>query len=187
MTRKHLQGQLGCTAVLHTWGQTLTQHIHLHCLIPGGILTEYGQWRGVKLGYLFPIKAVSTVFKAKMLAAMRQRELMPPQSDELMKKDWCVYGKACLYKADSVAAYLGRYTRKGMLHESRLKGVTSEKVSISYTDYRDNHRKIMQLKPEELIRRYLLHVLPKGVMRIRHFGFLANSCRRKNSLKLVNN
>jgi hypothetical protein len=184
MTRKHLQGQLGCTAVLHTWGQTLTQHIHLHCLIPGGVVTEQGQWRGVKSDYLFPVKAVSTVFKAKMLAALRQRELTIPDANNLINKTWCVYSKACLYKAETVVAYLGRYTRKGMLHESRLKAVTKGHVDISYTDYVDNQRKIMQLAPEELIRRYLLHVLPKGVMRIRHFGFLANSCRRKRLAKI---
>ncbi len=179
MTRKHLQGQLGGTAVLHTWGQTLTQHIHLHCLIPGGVITEQGQWRGVKSDYLFPVKAVSTVFKAKMLAALRQREITIPNANNLINKPWCVYSKACLYKAETVVEYLGRYTRKGMMHESRLKRVTANAIDISYVDYRDNQRKIMQLAPDEFIRRYLLHVLPKGVMRIRHFGFLANSCRRK--------
>jgi hypothetical protein len=184
MRRKHLQGQLGCTAVLHTWGQTLTQHIHLHCLIPGGVITAQGQWRGVKSDYLFPVKAVSTVFKAKMLAALRLRDITIPKSNELMDKAWCVYSKACLYKAETVVSYLGRYTRKGMLHESRLKQVTANNIDISYTDYRDNQRKIMQLAPEEFIRRYLLHVLPKGVMRIRHFGFLANSCRRKKLSQL---
>jgi hypothetical protein len=184
MTRKHLQGQLGCTAVLHTWGQTLTQHIHLHCLIPGGAVTEQGQWRGVKSDYLFPVKAVSKVFKAKMLAALRQREVTIPDADNLIKKEWCVYSKACLYKAETVVAYLGRYTRKGMLHESRLKRVTASSIDMRYTDYRDNQRKIMQLVPEEFIRRYLLHVLPKGVMRIRHFGFLANSCRRKKLMQI---
>jgi hypothetical protein len=91
-----------------------------------------------------------------------------------------VYSKACLSRAATVVKYLGRYTRKGMLHESRIKAVTTESVSFSYTDYADgNKRKVMRLDAKEFIRRYLLHVLPKGVMRVRHLGFLANACKRK--------
>jgi len=180
MTRKHLQGQLGATVVLHTWGQTLTQHIHLHCLIPGGVLTSQGEWHGVKSDYLFLVKALSHVYRAKMLHALRQRKLMIKQADELMKKSWNVYSKACLNKAETVVSYLGRYTRKGMLHESRIKAVTASGVSFKYTDYSDgNKRKIIPLTADEFIRRYLLHVLPKGVMRVRHFGFLANACKKK--------
>ena len=180
MTRKHLQGQLGGTAVLHTWGQTLTQHIHLHCLIPGGVLTPEGEWHGVKSDYLFPVKALATVYRAKMLQALRERELDTPEANELMTKSWCVYSKACLSRAETVVEYLGRYTRKGMLHESRIKAVTSGSVSFNYTDYGDgDKRKLMQLTGDEFIRRYLLHVLPKGVVRVRHFGFLANACKRK--------
>ena len=180
MTRKHLQGQLGGTVVLHTWGQTLMQHIHLHCLIPGGVLTSQGEWHGVKSDYLFPVKALANVYRAKMMQALRHRELVIEQADELMKKSWNVYSKACLSRAETMVSYLGRYTRKGMLHESRIKTVTSSSVSFKYTDYGDgNKRKVMQLTADEFIRRYLLHVLPKGVMRVRHFGFLANACKRK--------
>lgn len=180
MSRKHLKGQLGGTAVLHTWGQNLSQHIHLHCLIPGGVLTAQGDWHGVKSDYLFPVKALSTVYRAKMLHALRKRELEPPETETLMSHPWCVYSKACLSRAATVVRYLGRYTRKGMLHESRIKAVTEESVRFSYTDYADNNkRKVMQLDGDEFIRRYLLHVLPKGVMRVRHFGFLANACKRK--------
>ncbi|MGS0683519.1 IS91 family transposase [Shewanella sp. 125m-7] len=185
MSRKHLQGQLGGTAVLHTWGQNLSQHIHLHCLIPGGVLTAQDIWHGVQSDYLFPVKALATVYRAKMLQALRARELDVPESDMLMNKPWCVYSKACLSRATTVVKYLGRYTRKGMLHESRIKAVTAESVSFSYTDYADsNKRKVMQLDAEEFIRRYLLHVLPKGVMRVRHFGFLANACKRKKLGKI---
>ncbi|EDM67901.1 transposase, IS91 family, putative [Moritella sp. PE36] len=180
MTRKHLQGQLGGTVVLHTWGQTLTQHIHLHCLIPGGVLTSQGEWHGVKSDYLFPVKALANVYRAKMMQALRHRELVIEQADELMKKSWNVYSKACLSRTETVVSYLGRYTRKGMLHESRIKDVSSSSVSFKYTDYGDgNKRKVMLLTADEFIRRYLLHVLPKGVMRVRHFGFLANACKRK--------
>ncbi|MCL1058846.1 IS91 family transposase [Shewanella gelidimarina] len=185
ISRKQLQGQLGGTAVLHTWGQNLSQHIHLHCLIPGGVLTQQGEWRGVKSDYLFPVKALATVYRAKMLQALRARELDVPDPEALMSKSWCVYSKACLSHAATVVKYLGRYTRKGMLQESRIKRVTADSVSFSYTDYADsNKRKVMQLEGEEFVRRYLLHVLPKGVMRVRHFGFLANACKR-NKLEQI--
>ncbi len=180
LNRKHLQGQLGCTMVLHTWGQTLSQHIHLHCLIPGGVMTSLGDWHGVKTDYLFPVKALSTVYRGKLLQALRQRQLIVPATETLMAKPWSVYSKACLCRAETVVEYLGRYTRKGMLHESRIVDVSAEHIRFNYKDYQDgDQRKQMQLSGDEFIRRYLLHVLPKGFMRVRHFGFLANACRRK--------
>lgn len=177
--KKQLQGTLGMTAVLHTWGQSLAQHIHLHCLIPGGVLTSSGEWRGVKKPYLFAVKALATVFRAKMLAAIRAHKLTIPQSELLMKKSWCVHSKVNLTEPKTVLKYLGRYTRKGMLHEGRLKQVTKESVTFSYKDYRDSKIKRMTLTGIEFIRRYLLHVLPSGFMRIRHYGFLASACRAK--------
>lgn len=167
------------TAVLHTWGQSLAQHIHLHCLIPGGVLTSSGEWRGVKKPYLFAVKALATVFRAKMLAAIRAHKLTIPQSELLMTKTWCVHSKVNLTEPKTVLKYLGRYTRKGMLHEGRLKQVTKDDVTFSYKDYRDSKIKRMTLTGIEFIRRYLLHVLPSGFMRIRHYGFLASACRAK--------
>ncbi len=177
--KKQLQGTLGMTAVLHTWGQSLAQHIHLHCLIPGGVLTSSGEWRGVEKPYLFAVKALATVFRAKMLAAIRAHKLTIPQSELLMTKSWCVHSKVNLTEPKTVLKYLGRYTRKGMLHEGRLKQVTKEDVTFSYKDYRDSKIKRMTLTGIEFIRRYLLHVLPSGFMRIRHYGFLASACRAK--------
>lgn len=180
MSRKTLKGQLGMTAVLHTWGQTLTQHIHLHCLIPGGAVDAKAHWRGVNKAYLFPVKALSIVFRAKMLAALRACELVIPQAQMLMNKSWCVYSKPCLCQPQTVIRYLGRYTKKGMLNESRLQAIDEHSVTFSYKDYVDNNRhKQMTLSGEEFVRRYLSHILPKGLMRVRHFGFLANCCRRK--------
>ncbi len=139
-----------------------------------------GYWHGVKTDYLFPVKALSTVYRAKLLRALRQHELAIPAADTLMAKPWCVYSKACLSRAETVVEYLGRYTRKGMLHESRIADVTADHVRFHYKDYRDGQQhKQMRLSCDEFIRRYLLHVLPKGLMRVRHFGFLANACRRK--------
>jgi len=185
INRKSLRGQLGVTAVLHTWGQTLTQHIHLHCLIPGGVINSRNNWVSVDKPYLFPVKALSKVFRGKMLDALKARNITLPQSLTLMQKPWCVYSKSCLHHPSSVLKYLARYTRKGMLHESRLRSITSNAVQFDYKDYRDSQNKVMTLTGVEFIRRYLLHVLPKGYMRIRHFGFLANACRRKK-LKLIN-
>ena len=180
MSRKTLKGQLGMTAVLHTWGQTLTQHIHLHCLIPGGVVDAKTHWRGVKKAYLFPVKALSKMFRAKMLAALRACDVTIPQAQVLMKKPWCVYSKPCLCQPKTVIRYLGRYTKKGMLNESRLQAINKDNVIFSYKDYADDNRhKKMTLSGEEFVRRYLSHILPKGLMRIRKFGFLANCCRRK--------
>lgn len=173
-------GELGMTAVLHTWGQSLTQHIHLHCLIPGGMLSTTARWQVIDKGYLFPVKALSTVFRAKMLQQLRDAQLCIPDKDTLLAKPWTVFSKACLCKPETVLRYLARYTRKGVLHESRLQRIGTEGVSFNYRDYQDgNKRKVMTLSGCEFIRRYLSHMLPKGFMRIRHYGVLANRCRKR--------
>lgn len=177
--RNRAQGQLGVTAVLHTWGQSLCQHIHLHCLVPGGVLEANGNWQQVKGQYLYPVKALSTVFRAKMLSALRAEKIEVPESERLMKKSWCVYSKPCLTKPETVIKYLSRYTHKGMLRESRLLNMNEQSVMFKYKDYREpTQGKVMTISGVEFIRRYLQHVLPKGFMRIRHFGYLANRCRQ---------
>jgi hypothetical protein len=178
--RKRLKGQLGITMVLHTWGQTLSQHIHIHCLVPGGVLDTANHWQTVKTDYLFPVKALSSVFKAKMFEALRSRNVSIPQADELMSTPWCVYSKACLTNPERVLEYLSRYTQKGMLSETRLRCVDEQNVTFNYRDYRQlKGLKTMTLSGPEFIRRYISHILPKGFMRVRHYGFLANRCRRK--------
>lgn len=178
------QGQLGATAVLHTWGQTLSQHIHLHCLIPAGILNDNGQWQALNKGYLFPVKALSTVFKAKMFAQLRGHAIDIPKSNALFKKKWCVYSKRCLCQPKTVLQYLGRYTRKGMIQESRLVKIDQEQVTFRYKNYQNNQSSELSLTGEEFIRRFLSHVLPKGFMRIRHFGLLANRCAAKKLMMI---
>ncbi|NLR17269.1 IS91 family transposase [Pseudoalteromonas peptidolytica] len=170
-------GQLGMTSVLHTWGQNLSQHIHLHCLIPAGTLDKT-QWNEIEKGYLYPVKALSTVFRGKMLAALSEC------NTSLMKVNtptkWCVYSKACLAYSEKLVSYLARYTRKGVMSESRLVSANAQSVSFKYRDYADDNRdKVMTLSNDEFLRRYLQHVLPKGFMRIRHYGFLANACRKR--------
>lgn len=188
---RHLGGQPGMTAMLHTWGQNLSQHVHLHCLIPGGAIDPQNCWHPAKSNYLFPVRALSKVFRGKMVSALRathekddlkritRANEINQTLNTLMEKDWVVYSRACLTKTETIIDYLGRYSHRIALSDSRLAGIEAGKVLLKYKDYRDNKHKIMLLKPEELIRRFLLHVLPKGLMRIRHYGFMANCVRKK--------
>jgi hypothetical protein len=169
--------QLGMLSVLHTWGQNLGQHIHLHCLVPVGVLDKEQRWCEHKKRYLYPVKALSVVFRGKMLALLKEKHI-DVNALQLPRK-WCVYAKQSLHSTKVVLRYLARYTRKGMMSESRLLSYTHEQVRFRYKDYRDNKHKVMMLTTHEFIRRYLLHVLPKGFMRIRYYGFLANACRQK--------
>lgn len=170
-------GQLGMTSVLHTWGQNLSQHIHLHCLIPAGTLDKT-QWNEIEKGYLYPVKALSTVFRGKMLAALSDFNTSLVKINTPTK--WCVYSKASLAYSEKLVSYLARYTRKGVMSESRLVTANAQSVSFKYRDYADDNRdKVMTLSNDEFLRRYLQHVLPKGFMRIRHYGFLANACRKR--------
>jgi hypothetical protein len=140
--------------------------------------------------YLFPVRALSRYFRGHFVRSLRQRyqqgELSRVQNpktvdtllDALMAQDWVVYSKPCLEHTEAVVAYLARYTRRIALTESRLLDFQDGEVALDYKDYRDEGRhKVMHLSGEELTRRFLLHVLPKGFMRIRHCGFLANRCR----------
>jgi hypothetical protein len=190
---KRLHGQLGMTAMLHTWGQTLVRHVHLHCLVPGGAFAADGTWHPAKSTYLFPVRALSRRFRGGLVSRLRQAfkdgrlaRITPPEVDRvlnaLMSSDWVVYSKPCLARTDTVIEYLGRYSHRIALSDSRLADFDDEDdtVDVRYKDYRDgSRRKVMTLSGEELIRRFLLHVLPKGFMRVRHFGFLANRCRAR--------
>ena len=187
---KRLGGQLGMTAMLHTWGQTLVRHVHLHCLVPGGALAVDGTWHPAKSTYLFPVRALSRhvrggcvsrlrrAWEAGALSRLSGRAEVDRVLNALMATEWVVYSKPCLARTETVVDYLGRYSHRIALADSRLSDFDGDTVDLSYKDYRDGHRrKVMTLTGEELLRRYLLHVLPKGFMRVRHFGFLANRCR----------
>ncbi len=187
---RHLGGELGASMMLHTWGQNLSQHVHLHCLVPGGALTEQGDWNQSRSDYLFPVRALSRHFKGKMVSALRaadqngdldritRADEVDKMLDKLMSIGWVVYSKACITRTETVIDYLGRYSHRIALSNSRLLGEKAGKVLLRYKDYRDGKNKVLRLTPEELIRRFLLHVLPRGLMRIRHYGFLANCCRK---------
>jgi len=188
---KRLDGDLGMTAVLHTWGQTLDQHVHLHCLVPGGALGKGGEWHAAKSTYLFPVRALSKAFRGKMVSALREAadggklervtlaNEVDTLLDSLMQTPWVVFAKPCLQHTRSIVDYLGRYTHRIALSDSRLSHMDKEHVSFRYRDYRDNQKKVMTLKGTEFLRRFLQHVLPRGFMRVRHFGWLANASRAK--------
>ncbi len=180
------------TAVLHTWGQTLSQHVHLHCLVPGGALSVSGEWHPAKSTYLFPVRALSRHLRGGFISRLRQalqdgrlpriddRKQADAILDRLMATDWVVYSKPCITHTETVVDYLGRYSHRIALSDHRILAIDDDHVQLDYKDYRDGNRhKVLTLSGEELIRRFLLHVLPKGFMRIRHFGFLANRCRAR--------
>jgi hypothetical protein len=188
---KRLDGQLGMTAVLHTWGQTLTRHVHLHCLVPGGALSAQGHWHPATSTYLFPVRALSRHVRGGFVSRLRQgieagrfpriedSAQIDAVLDALMATEWAVYSKPCITHTKTVVAYLGRYSHRTALSDGRILAFTDGQVDLAYKDYRDGQNKVMPLDAEELLRRYLLHVLPKGFMRCRHYGFLANRCRRQ--------
>ncbi len=194
---RHLGAELGVTAVLHTWGQTLLQHVHLHCVVTGGGLTPDGQqWVNTRSGFLFPVRALSQVFRGKLLAGLRQRRARhalrfagqsAPLADEhawsawlrdLRTRDWVVYAKPPFGGPERVLKYLSRYTHRVAISNHRLVSIDDHVVRFRWRDYaHHNHVKVMALPAEEFLRRFLLHVVPSGFMHIRHFGLLANRHR----------
>ncbi len=194
-----LGGEIGFTLVLHTWGQKLDQHIHTHAIVPGGALSPDGQhWRSVSTGFLFPVAALSSVFRAKYLDALihayERRQLRLGGSTTALAEagafrlwvakrrahDWVVYAKPSVAGPEQVLRYLGRYTHRVAIANHRLLAFEDGVVRFRWRDYADaNKTKVMALSAEEFLRRFLLHTLPPGLCRIRHYGFLANRCRRE--------
>ena len=200
---KHLGAELGITAVLHTWGQTLTQHVHLHCVVTGGGLGRDGRrWiplpkRRRRALFLFPVRALSAVFRrtfchglqmlwqrgelrfAGQCASLRGRVEWARLRHTLESVPWVVYAKPPFGGPEVVLKYLSRYTHRVAISNQRILHVGNGAVRFAYRDYADaNKHKVMELTAEEFLRRFLLHVLPPGLKRIRHFGLLANRHRR---------
>jgi hypothetical protein len=199
---RHLGGTIGITAILHTWGQNLSQHLHLHCLVTGGGLAADGtRWIGSRSpGFLFPVRALALVFRGKFLAALDRAAaarhltfaggtaaLADPTAfarfcGALRTVSWVVYAKRPFAGPAQVLAYLGRYTHRVALTNHRLVAWQDGEVQFRWRDYADRDRlKVMRLPVEEFLRRFLLHIVPRGFMRIRHFGLLANR-RRASAL-----
>lgn len=180
---KHLGAQTGMISVLHTWGQTLSLHPHLHCIVPGGGITVSGKWKYAKTKgkYLFPVKAMSKVFRSKYVQSMKQKipEIDKHLINALFKKDWIVYAKRPFQNVNSVIEYLGRYTHKIAISNHRIKNIENGKVTFTYKDYRkESAKQIMEMDSMEFIRRFSMHILPKGFVRIRHFGILSGTCKK---------
>ena len=192
-----LGGEIAATLVLHTWGQTLSQHLHVHALVAAGALSASGTWVRSRRGFLFPVKALSIVFRAKLLAALAdalsrgqlalsgsttalgepstQRSLLAA----LRKKAWVVYAKRPFAGPQAVLEYLGGYTHRIAISNERLVSFEADSVRFCYKDYsQGDRRKTMTLQALEFLRRFALHVLPRGFNRIRHYGLLANRNKR---------
>ncbi len=184
--RRRFDGTVGIIAVLHTWDQTLKDHFHLHCLVPAGALAlDHSRWIKARPNFLFPVKALSVVFREKFLDLLKQAgakgriETTSERLKALRQKNWVVYAKTPFGAPQTVLDYLGRYTHRVALSNNRILKVENGEVTLSYRDRTDRDRKkSLTLDAQELIRRFLLHVLPDGFMRIRHFGFLANRSKK---------
>ena len=192
--------QMGMIAVLHTWGQNLSLHPHLHCIVPGGGVDENGAWKNIKNDgkFLFSVKALSKVFRAKFcekLKANLKDKFNENQENEyekirqsLWEKPWVVYAKKPFGSPKSVVEYLGRYTHKIAISNHRIRNIDAENVTFDYKDYRQKGlRKQMTLSHEEFIRRFTLHILPKRFVKIRHYGFLSSTWKRKKLKTLQQN
>lgn len=180
--------KLGMIAVLHTWGQNLSLHPHLHCIVPGGGIDKNGVWKKQIRSdkYLFPVKALSKVFRAKYVSQLRDAGVKEQGLfDQLFSKEWVVYAKRPFGGPKQVIEYLGRYTHKVAISNHRIKDVTPTETTFSYKDYRDGgSKKMMTLKNEEFVRRFALHILPYRFVRIRHYGILSSSWKRGKLQKL---
>lgn len=183
-----LKGTLGIVAVLHTWDQTLKDHFHLHCLVPAGALSsDHRRWISARKNFLFPVTALSRVFRGKFLALLQQscdKGKIPAANNAIKasrQKNWVVYAKKPFGSPQSVLDYLGRYTHRVALSNDRILQLQDGEVTLSYRDRKDSDRKkTITLEAQEFIRRFMLHVLPDGFMRIRHFGFLANRAKKQS-------
>ena len=179
---KYLGAKSGMIAILHTWGQTLSLHPHLHCIVPSGGLTKAGFWKHARTDgkFLFPVKAMSIVYRAKFMEKLRSKiSLDPKLISDLFKKQWIVYAKRPFGGPLSVLEYLGRYTHKIAISNHRISGIDNNTVSFSYKDYRKGGAKQeMTLDGMEFVRRFAMHILPKGFVRIRHYGILSSTTKK---------
>ena len=186
---KHLGAETGMISILHTWGQNLSLHPHIHCIVPGGGLTKAGFWKHARGDgkFLFPVKAMSQVFRARFVSGLRNTIKDWDRSfyNDLFKTNWVVHAKRPFGGPKHVIEYLGRYTHKIAISNHRLISITNDQVAFRYKDYRDQSKnKIMTLEAQEFIRRFALHILPKGFMRIRHYGILSSS-RKQKALPII--
>jgi hypothetical protein len=174
--------QMGMIAVLHTWGQNLSLHPHLHCIVPGGGINKQGHWQKQKRSdkYLFPVKGLSKVFRAKYVSALRAAGIADQALlGSLFASEWVVYAKRPFGGPMQVIEYLGRYTHKVAISNHRIQDINEDTVIFSYKDYKDGSKaKQMSLSHEEFVRRFAQHILPHRFVRIRHYGIISSSWKR---------
>ncbi len=197
---KHLGGRIGITAVLHTWGSAMTHHPHIHMIVPGGGISGDGsRWVSARPAFLLPVRVLGKLFRRLFLtrlmtlhdagrldffgsiAHLADRRMFQRHLAPVRKKRWVVYARPPFAGPEAVLAYLSRYTHRVAISNSRLIGFDETGVTFRYKDYRRDgvdRQQVMTLSPDEFIRRFLLHVLPKGFHRIRHYGLLAGSTRK---------
>jgi hypothetical protein len=204
--RKHLGARIGITAVLHTWGSALTHHPHIHMIVPGGGLSPGGQsWIASRAGFLLPVRVLSKLFRRLFLAGMMalhaagnlaffgemqdlaERRAFQHYLAPQRRKNWVVYAKPPFAGLEAVLAYLSRYTHRVAISNRRLIAMDEAGVTFRYKDYRRDgaeRYQTMTLAPAEFIRRFLLHVLPRGFHRIRHYGLFASATRKANIARI---
>ena len=197
---KHLGARIGATLVLHTWGSALTHHPHVHGIVPGGGIAADGKtWIACRPGFFLPVRVLSRLFRRRFLEGLQQlhrteqlqffgehatlqdAKVFDEWLAPIRRCEWVVYAKRPFAGPQAVLAYLSRYTHRVAISNSRLVALDSRGVSFRWKDYRAKgrtHHKTMTLAPDEFMRRFLLHVLPSGFHRIRHYGLLANGNRR---------
>jgi hypothetical protein len=176
--------QMGMIAILHTWGQNLCLHPHLHCIVPGGGVNQHGQWQNIRADgkFLFHVRSLSKVFRAKFCEKLKAKDALQYQKIRaaLWKKKWVIYAKRSFGSPKSVVEYLGRYTHKIAISNHRITAISDQTVSFTYKDYNQKgQKKQMTLSHEEFIRRFSLHILPKRFVKIRHYGFLSSTWKRQ--------
>jgi len=191
---KRLGARIGFLAVLHTWGQNLSLHPHVHCVIPGGGLSPGGtQWVACRPGFFLPVRVLSRVFRGKFIGLLRKAfhtgrlrgladgAALEALFDSAVATDWVVYAKPPFGGPEKVLKYLARYTHRVAISNRRIVAMDHRTVTFEYKDYaRGNQRRTMTLPGTEFLRRFLMHVVPRGFMRIRHFGLLANRTKADN-------
>jgi hypothetical protein len=196
---KHLGARIGITAVLHTWGSAMTHHPHIHMIVPGGGLTQDGRWILSRPAFLLPVRVLGALFRRLFLsrlldlhnvgklaffgklAGLNDRRTFIRHLAPIRRKRWVVYAKAPFAGPEAVLAYLSRYTHRVAISNSRLIAFDGTAVTFRYKDYRRSgadRQQVMTLAADEFIRRFLIHVLPRGFHRIRHYGLLAGSARK---------
>lgn len=200
--KKYLGAKIGFTSVLHTWGQNLMHHPHIHCIVPGGGLSSIGKWVNSRKKFFIPVKVLSRKFRGKFLYHLKQLYYLNKLEfhgsqihlanykefemllSSLYDKEWIVYCKPPFKNAACVVEYLGRYTHRVAISNKRIINIDQDNVTFKWRDYKDdNKHKLMTVSAHEFIRRFLIHILPSGFMKIRHYGLLGNR-NKTTKLKL---